>query len=997
MTTLTTRFVKQSIATVIAAALVATAPGLGCYKALAMTVGVNVGAGVQSLPGGAAGAGLARLNPVGSQVSTSLQVAHPSLQGTLRAVPSLTPKVETHAGVVAAANMAAFRVFGPAALSRPEGALRAGANVRGVSGAPTAARAPTAASAKALLAQPRSVSLPAVEIARMSAGQAKQAGHAFMDRVLGRRSVATEGVVDSRAFANAGARADGLKPAASRDAASASVKPAAVPGIQASRRDASGRAAGKIKAFMGTAARMGLGAFAGIGIHQLAATLLPAVFGMVPLASVWAVSSGILLLPVALYSRYRLGLRDSSRLKGVKLFYDIVIGAFIGATALAVPQILSGAVLSSLALGLPVLVGATFGIASATKGSGGAGGVINAILAWASLNLLAPFIGAAGAAPLTLGGIFGLMALPAMTTISFFLGRIISSAETGNPFRVIGSVRTFRFPSYTWVMTGVVFALLTGYSPVWTNVVFGVWMMLGQKPVFNKIYLGGLAWAAVTGFTAPLTFFVIAFAPERAAMWTEALLTRMLKKGPPAPSTKAEPVEIDESAPARWPRFHYWIKTGVTIGSLAALGGVLGAKVFGFGSLFANLGLAGAMAFLPVFFSKKLIKMAMQATPMKESDDPEIFAMTRELVGKINAGRAAKGKKPIPLPEMVNVPMPVPNAFATGPSPMNAMVGVTEEMKQMTLNPARTREGLIRVFSAVEPRSEAFFVYRMAVRDVISGIAESAAPQEVIQAIQDASDAQIKAIGVAALRGVMAHELNHVMHRDIMLGAATGAMSSGIGFASYKILWAVGNAKAFFTRIFRKMTGGAQPNHPQPAAAPRGTGAQAAPANGIGRVKTEAFEPVTVGVAAQSILALVKVFACLWAPVLATLLQMGSSRIRESHADEGGGLLAEKPEHLAMGLGLLMSWRPQRGVFIQRYLLPWIASLGHIMTINPLEQLSRAGALPGAKASAGVPVDMKDKWLAELFLTHPDTDKRIKNLYKMASALKAGNGSGQRR
>ena len=62
-------------------------------------------------------------------------------------------------------------------------------------------------------------------------------------------------------------------------------------------------------------------------------------------------------------------------------------------------------------------------------------------------------------------------------------------------------------------------------------------------PDFDKLYLGLLAFTAITGFTSPLTFLVIAFSGERAAVWTERLMARFLPKSAPAPSTKAAPAE----------------------------------------------------------------------------------------------------------------------------------------------------------------------------------------------------------------------------------------------------------------------------------------------------------------------------------------------------------------------------------------------------------------------------------------------------------------------
>ena len=74
---------------------------------------------------------------------------------------------------------------------------------------------------------------------------------------------------------------------------------------------------------------------------------------------------------------------------------------------------------------------------------------------------------------------------------------------------------------------------------------------------------------------------------------------------------------------------------------------------------------------------KKIIKLLMKAKPTTKEQDPEFFAIMEGLRDKINAERRAKGKKEIPMPEMVIDPMDAPNAYATGRSPFKALVGVT--------------------------------------------------------------------------------------------------------------------------------------------------------------------------------------------------------------------------------------------------------------------------------------------------------------------------------
>ncbi len=748
----------------------------------------------------------------------------------------------------------------------------------------------------------------------------------------------------------------------------------------------------KVFGFIKSVAAMGAAGAAVYGLNIAAAAFLPAIFGMTPLAAVWAVSSGALLLPIALFSRYRLGLRDSARLKGVKLALDVATGIFLGAVAVAAPAVLTGTILTAPAAGLALLGGAAFAVASRSQAQGGGvtGGIIGTIMSWGALNLIAPLFGHAAVLPLALGGVFGLIALPAMTTISFFLGRLIASAESGRPFSIPGSMQAIRFPAYTWVMTGVVFALLTGFTPVWTNAAFAAWMFLGNTRIFNYLFAGAAVWAAFTGFGAPISFLVIAFAPERAAAGMEWLLGKMLPKGEAAPSTKAKPIQIKEAAEPRWPALHMWLKTGLAIASLAVLGGVMSATVFGVHALLVNFAVAGAFSLIPLIFAKKIIKAVMKAEPMDERADPEVYGIMRDLRERINASRAAKGAKPIPMPEMVNVPMPVPNAFATGISPFKAMVGVTNEMKDMTLNPERTRAAMIRLMYISDANSKAFKVYRRAIAGSIKGVSNTSGPLEIVQVLQKADRAEIKALGVRALRGVMGHEFNHVMHRDMILGSISGTISSAISFASYGVLWAVGHAQALFARAWEKLTGKAKASSAKRPGDFRGPRAGVNPESAVQPVKPEAFEPVTTVAAAKGLWTLVKVFAALWGPVIATILAMAASRTREGHADEGGAILTEDPESLALGLGMLISWQPPAGFTIRKELLPIIASQAHVMTVSPIEQLRGAGLLPGFDRVTSALVGPADDFFFNLFITHPDTMLRIERLYEMAEAHAAG-------
>lgn len=750
--------------------------------------------------------------------------------------------------------------------------------------------------------------------------------------------------------------------------------------------------------------RFALGAGAAVGLQAAAVALAPAIFGVVPVAAVWAVSSGVLLGPVALYARYRLARRDSPRLDKVKWIADAALGVLAGAAFLAWPSLaltLSSATLATAALPLAAVAGGRWlaGFAFA-----------DSMLVWGALGLL-PAVMSVAAVPGLIGvsPLLGLMSLPVLTTVSFFLGRLIHAAETGAAFGVPGTMQRLRFPSFQWVMIGVVFALLTGYSSVYANWAFAVWTLTGGREgksltslrrdatlsvggvlstllgifSFDRIFLGLLAWTALTGFTSPLTFLVIAFAGERAAVWTERLLVKVLPQGRAAPSTKARPVEdpalLAERAPA-WPRFHYWAKLFLLLGAMGAAGALMGYAVFGFSSLFTNLGIAALLAFVPFFFANWIVKKLMRTEPAEETQDPEFFTIMRELRERINVKRAARGQKPIPMPEMVIDPMEAPNAYATGRSPFHATVGMTRGIKAMTLEPENVREGVKRLLAATAADTKAFRVYRMAVAGSLPDVRADASPAEVTAAVLKADHVQLKALGMRILRGVMGHEFSHVMDRHMLTGSVAGAISSGVAFASYGVMWAVGHAQAALAALKERITGR------KPSAAP----ADDDSAGGAGPgARPEALDPISTGVVLKSLPALVKLFAALWVPILLQIMQMAASRNNEGMADEDGALLSEDPEALALGLGLLTTWRPPQGFVIPGARLPTLMALSHITTVNPFEQLQNAGALPKLDALTESVVGRADDFLLELFITHPNTGVRISKLHDMAEALRA--------
>ena len=143
----------------------------------------------------------------------------------------------------------------------------------------------------------------------------------------------------------------------------------------------------------------------------------------------------------------------------------------------------------------------------------------------------------------------------------------------------------------------------------------------------------------------------------------------------------------------------------------------------------------------------------------------------------------------LPMPRVFVLPQPTPNAFATGRNPEHAVVAATE--------------GILQILDRDE------------------------------------------------LRGVMAHELSHVRHRDILIGSIAATIAGAISFLANMAQWAL---------IF-----------------------------GGGR-DDEDGNPVAM------------ILMMILAPIAAMLVQMAISRSREFEADKGGAQLSGSPHGLASAL-----------------------------------------------------------------------------------------------
>ncbi len=147
----------------------------------------------------------------------------------------------------------------------------------------------------------------------------------------------------------------------------------------------------------------------------------------------------------------------------------------------------------------------------------------------------------------------------------------------------------------------------------------------------------------------------------------------------------------------------------------------------------------------------------------------------------------------LPMPKVYTLPQPTPNAFATGRNPTHAVVAATE--------------GLMQILSREE------------------------------------------------LMGVMAHEMSHVMHRDILIGSIAATIAGAISYMAHMAQW---------TAIF----------------------------GGFGGSDDDDGGGSMISMILMMVLA----------PIAAMLVQMAVSRSREYEADKGGAKLSGNPHYLASAL-----------------------------------------------------------------------------------------------
>jgi heat shock protein HtpX len=119
--------------------------------------------------------------------------------------------------------------------------------------------------------------------------------------------------------------------------------------------------------------------------------------------------------------------------------------------------------------------------------------------------------------------------------------------------------------------------------------------------------------------------------------------------------------------------------------------------LFAFGVGYTGLIIfAGVFLFLQYYFSDKIVLYVSGAKIVDENEAPELYSMVRELTMAAN----------LPMPRIAIVDTPMPNAFATGRNPKNAVVAVTTGLLK-TLNREEIKAVLAHELSHVKNRDVA--------------------------------------------------------------------------------------------------------------------------------------------------------------------------------------------------------------------------------------------------------------------------------------------------
>lgn len=161
------------------------------------------------------------------------------------------------------------------------------------------------------------------------------------------------------------------------------------------------------------------------------------------------------------------------------------------------------------------------------------------------------------------------------------------------------------------------------------------------------------------------------------------------------------------------------LKTTFLLGALTGLLMMFGQLFGGRTGMVVAFGFAVLMNFGSYWFSDRIVLAIYRAKPVSEADDPGLHAMVRNL-----SSRAG-----LPMPRIYRIPQAAPNAFATGRNPKNAVVAVTDGIRQLLTD--------------------------------------------------------------EELSGVIGHELAHIGHRDILISSIAATLAGAIMMLANMARWAL--------------------------------------------------------------------------------------------------------------------------------------------------------------------------------------------------------------
>ena len=161
------------------------------------------------------------------------------------------------------------------------------------------------------------------------------------------------------------------------------------------------------------------------------------------------------------------------------------------------------------------------------------------------------------------------------------------------------------------------------------------------------------------------------------------------------------------------------IRTTLLLGALTGLLLFFGQVFGGRSGMIIAFAFAVIINFGSYWFSDRIVLAMYRAKPVTESDDPELYSIVRNL-----ATRAG-----LPMPRVYRIPQAPPNAFATGRNPQNAVVAVTDGIRQL--------------------------------------------------------------LTAEELAGVIGHELAHIGHRDILISSIAATLAGAIMMLANMARWAL--------------------------------------------------------------------------------------------------------------------------------------------------------------------------------------------------------------